>query len=468
LVVFKALLVGNAHFSEDPHGLGTLNGPLNDVDALRAELTNPETGLFECQPPLKDAPAQSVLDTTDEFFRNADRDDVLLFYYSGHGRIDLSNEFYLCARDTNTQDLASPRIPGPALSKFVRLSPARLKILILDCCYASEYKGGVWSPKYFRGEGRFVLAAARRGSPLVPDAAGSGELSPFTKLLVDALRRGDLDVDGDGFITAHDVAQHITELAGTRSAAPFALQQWTGAGIVPIARTAKRAGDTSATAEDLVVVAPPSSAGGQRWPEMVPLPSASEPEFWLSRALVTNAQFRAFLNEPANAGWRPATARRAGKVGQDYLRTWGDIGADPERDNHPVVQVDLAAVMAYLDWVSRQTGQALRLPRESEWLHGARAGRTGNWHLEDARAGLVNYRDTLGEITEVGEFHANPYGMCDLLGQVWEICLTDTGEPVLRGGAFNTPAARLLERGSLPAHCRGDVGFRCASDGVSS
>jgi hypothetical protein len=197
LAAFKALLVGNAHFSRDPHGLGTLNGPLNDVDALRAELTNADTGIFECQQPLKDAPAQLVLDTTDEFFKAAGRDDVLLFYYSGHGRVDLSNEFYLCARDTNTQDLSSPRVSGPVLSKFVRLSPARLKILVLDCCYASEYKGGVWSPKYFRGEGRFVLAAGRRGSPLIPDATSPGGLSPFTELLVAALRRDDLDVDGD-------------------------------------------------------------------------------------------------------------------------------------------------------------------------------------------------------------------------------------------------------------------------------
>jgi formylglycine-generating enzyme required for sulfatase activity len=133
--------------------------------------------------------------------------------------------------------------------------------------------------------------------------------------------------------------------------------------------------------------------------------------------------------------------------------------------NYPVVNVTVEAATAYLDWAGQRLGRALRLPYESEWLLGAQAGRDGYWHVEDARAGLVNYRETLAEPTEVGEFHANPYGVFDLLGQVWEICRAGTGEPVLRGGAFNTPVTRLLERWAPPVECRSDVGFRCASDG---
>jgi hypothetical protein len=80
LTAFKALLVGNAHFPRDPHGLGALNGPLNDVDALHDELSNADTGLFSCQRPVKDARAQKILDVTEEFFSAADRGDCLLFY----------------------------------------------------------------------------------------------------------------------------------------------------------------------------------------------------------------------------------------------------------------------------------------------------------------------------------------------------------------------------------------------------
>lgn len=80
LTAFKALLVGNAHFPRDPHGLGALNGPLNDVDALHDELSNADTGIFSCQRPVKDARAQKILDVTEEFFSAADRGDCLLFY----------------------------------------------------------------------------------------------------------------------------------------------------------------------------------------------------------------------------------------------------------------------------------------------------------------------------------------------------------------------------------------------------
>ncbi len=462
---FRALLVGNARFPRDPHNLHLLKGPPNDVDALHDELTNTETGIFQCQQTLKDASARELLDAISEFFNGAGQDDTLLFYYSGHGRVDVENDFYLCARDTETQILGSPRISGPDLSKIVRNSPARLKIIILDCCYANEFKGEVWAPKYFRGEGRFVLAATRSGSPLVPDATTPIGLSPFTERLVEALRRNDLDADGDGLITAHEVADYITKTAARRRNAPFALQQWTGTGIVPIARSAKRRPGLATTAAERVEVGPPSIVGDQPLPELVSIPPRSEPSFWLSRTLVTNGQFRGFLNDPANAVWWPETARRADRVPEDYLRLWQDNDFSPELETHPVVNVTVEGAMAYLEWAGQRLGRVLRLPHESEWLQGARADRIGDWHIEDARAGLVNYYDTLAEPTEVGEFHANPYGVFDLLGQVWEICSTDIGEPVLRGGAFNTPLIRLLERWTPPIECRSDVGFRCASDG---
>ena len=467
---FKALAVGNAHFPADPHRLTSLNGPLNDVDAVCAALSDAEHGLFHCQPPLKDATARTMLDTIGRFFATADRDDCLLFYYSGHGRMDAAGDFYLCASDTDTESLTTPRVTGNDLQKVVHLSPAQLKIIVMDCCYATEFKAGVQPPGYFRGAGRFVLAATRGpGVPLVPDAATPDGLSPFTEMLVAALRRDELDTDHDGYITAADVSKFISERARAAPSAPFALDRWLGTGIVPIARSRHPDGTRTSPLKptvrrpptvDLAVDAPSGS-----WPELLPIPAEGPPAFYLSRDLVTHAQFRAFLLDPLNAAWRPETARRQGlAVDQDYLRHWDGLTYPPQWEHRPVVAVSAAAASAYARWAGRKLGRPLRLPDADEWERAAVAGRDGDWVADDILAGRVNFRRTLARPSEVGDFQAGPDGLSDLLGNAWEICFDAAGLPVLRGGAFNTPQIRLLEHWALAsiAECRSDAGFRCA------
>ncbi|MGW5640534.1 SUMF1/EgtB/PvdO family nonheme iron enzyme, partial [Streptomyces sp. NPDC003832] len=425
-----------------------------------------------------------------DFFSSAAPDDVLLFYYSGHGRPDLSGNFYLCTKDTDTTAPFPLRMPGSELAEMITQSPARLKIVILDCCYAGDYKGGGWSPPRFPGTGTFVLAAARRGTPLVPDAPNEGALSPFTAALVEALRRDDLDLDGDGYITADDVARHLSARADAVPHAPFALQRWTGTGIVPIARTRRirqpdrgtrehRNQEHRATeelagipADCTTAAAPPTSTAvpgfspPKPWPELLPVPPHGATEFCLSRHLVTNGQFRAFLDDPVNARWRPETARGAGRYADgNYLRHWDRISGETESEHLPVVAVSADAARAYATWAGAKVGRPLRLPTRAEWEQAVAAGRDGDWAAQDVGEGRVNFLGTLAALSEVGEFEANPYGLCDLLGNAWDLCLDEkTGTPELRGGAFDTPAERLRERLPLvsPVQCRANAGFRCA------
>ncbi|MGW5640562.1 hypothetical protein [Streptomyces sp. NPDC003832] len=65
---FKALLVGNANFTHDRLGLERLRGPLNDVEKLFDELSNPDTGLFDCQRPLTDATYLEMQRRIGDFF----------------------------------------------------------------------------------------------------------------------------------------------------------------------------------------------------------------------------------------------------------------------------------------------------------------------------------------------------------------------------------------------------------------
>jgi len=71
-----------------------------------------------------------------EFFTHAEPDDLLLFYYSGHGIPDSDNQLYLA---TTTIDPENPVIDGIDFGMVARLiykcKSSRI-VVILDCCYS--------------------------------------------------------------------------------------------------------------------------------------------------------------------------------------------------------------------------------------------------------------------------------------------------------------------------------------------
>jgi formylglycine-generating enzyme required for sulfatase activity len=97
-----------------------------------------------------------------------------------------------------------------------------------------------------------------------------------------------------------------------------------------------------------------------------------------------------------------------------------------------VVGVSWRDAIAYCEWLTKETGQRYRLPSEAEWEYACRAGTEtpfsfgatittdqanydGNYTYGAGRKG--SYRE---RTTEVGTFPANPWGLYDLHGNVWE------------------------------------------------
>lgn len=148
------------------------------------------------------------------------------------------------------------------------------------------------------------------------------------------------------------------------------------------------------------------------------------------------------------------------------------------RGRHPVVNVGIEDIHAYLAWLNQVAGwgngdkHRFRLPTEVEWEYAARAGiRTafpgGNellpeqaqFHFRPLPSGLLP-RD---RSAPVGSFPANPWGFHDSIGNVWEVVAASDEQPVLRGGSWlNGPRfLRFAARQQLPGRGNGShIGFR--------
>ncbi len=138
-----------------------------------------------------------------------------------------------------------------------------------------------------------------------------------------------------------------------------------------------------------------------------------------------------------------------------------------------------------VEWVSNE---GYRLLTEAEWEYGCRAGTETRWWFGDDKSQLREcawYRANASAPQPVGRKTANPWGLYDMHGNVWEWCWDWYGkykdkerndprgptvgqERVLRGGSFGLWARVLrsaLRFGGHPRLRVLDYGFRMARGG---
>jgi formylglycine-generating enzyme required for sulfatase activity len=169
-------------------------------------------------------------------------------------------------------------------------------------------------------------------------------------------------------------------------------------------------------------------------------------------------------------------------------QSWG-------RGRQPVINVSWEDAVAYAAWLSKVTGRHYRLPTEAEWEYAARAGTTTRyWWGDELGRGRANCHDCgsqwdAKQSAPVGSFEANPFGLHDTAGNVWEWTCSAYRGPyygsesqcapsggggevrVLRGGSwfnrgrFLRSAARHW---SVPGHRDGYIGFRLARGQIGS
>ena len=171
--------------------------------------------------------------------------------------------------------------------------------------------------------------------------------------------------------------------------------------------------------------------------------------FAMGRTEVTVGQFRAFVNA---TGYRPTSEAGTGssiydeKTGSMIDKsgvTWEDDHGGKRADaNLPVIHVSWNDAKAFVDWLSRETGEVYRLPSEAEFEYVVRAGSndmypwgngnpprvvgnlTGDGDRSASRRNWVNafqdYDDGYWGPAPVRSFEPNRFGIYDMAGNVSE------------------------------------------------
>ncbi len=166
-------------------------------------------------------------------------------------------------------------------------------------------------------------------------------------------------------------------------------------------------------------------APGRSDPDEQPVHEVCVGRFWMGRCEVTNAQYRRFRPDHASGTFRNRTL---------------------DGPRQPVVRVSWEAANRFARWLTAGSDgrRRFRLPTEAEWEYACRAGTSTSrfWGEDLSRAcRYANVYDAAGSkafgfpwphhpcddgrpaTAPVGRFAPNPFGLADMLGNVWEWCV---------------------------------------------
>lgn len=523
-----------------------LKNAVNDADGVFAKLT--EIGFHVTKGPNLTRSAfnkkwQDIIDSLT-------KDDTFVLYFSGHGvQIDGHNyllprdiPYIEYGRDEHLKrEAISLNELLADLSTGDRAHP-QSSVVILDACRdnplippgyksASMAKGLAGLPE---SDGIFVIYAAASNRTALDRLSSSdpATYSVFTRTLLPLMGRMDLSIQE----LSNELKDQVWKLAKSagREQRPTYYDGIVGRFCLPGCATKAEKEPVKQKEKVTTPVHPTvqNEITGMDGAPMVLIPAG---EFWmgspdddgdkdehprhrvglsafyLDKFEVTNRRFEQFVRERSH--W--TTAEQEGKAwALTSAGGWEEIsGAQwrkPEggdsvflsnREEYPVVSVSWEDANAYCRWSGK------RLPTEAEFEYATRAGtetkywwgnsdpggrRVANIADETARRRYPNWTITTGygdgyvRTAPVGLFDVNPFGLYDMIGNVWEWTADWYGEHYYQGSPPRNPQGpssgehRVLRGGSWgpgPGNARSahrlrltpskrfdDIGFRCAQD----
>jgi formylglycine-generating enzyme required for sulfatase activity len=400
------------------------------------------------------------------------KNDRVVFFFAGHGTTRASSRGqqygYLIPQDAKEGRYAD-YVDMDELRTACDLISAKHILVLLDCCFsgiAAVTVRGTLSPSPQILDTAYMQRITQRKAWQVLTAGATDDLaldsgsrpghSAFTGALLAGLE-GSADQNGDGIITATELAAYVKPEVSRESARRGGAQQTpffnylAGSeqgdvvfvlpggdtireGLAEKAATTQRVvspsgalmdfdwvtipagkfrmGSTDSEVQDVFRAANRANSNAQKEWFMSELPQHEVylHSFRIARYPVTNDQYARFVQE----------------TGHEPPYHWQGKMPPPVLLNHPVVNVTWHDAVAYCAWLSEVCAEQVRLPTEAEWEKAARGedGRTYPWgNRPPPTKERVNFNDHVGDTTPVGRYSPqgdSPYSVADMAGNVWE------------------------------------------------
>lgn len=535
-----ALLIGNATYPGAPQGERKLNNPVKDAQLL-GQVLKDELKFDEVQV-LPDLKAEALDSAITRFIDKAAENplDTIIIYFSGHGIFGKDRHNYLLGIDANTgapnrRELKWQGVRAAEVRDRLKGLNARVAILVLDACRSGPGRGkdGDKALRYMGHQPGVVVAYATAEGEIADD--GNGSNSPYAEALARAWRNSGLSVVRQLDEVADEVKQKVpgqqpmhestlrsdvymlperSEIVQKQHAVDWELCK-TALSVVPCEQYRSKypkgeyidaAGTRLADIRAAQVLV--AESGGKVAPALTPPPAPptlqagqviKDCDICPELVVIPGGEFVMGDNKSGEKDEKPAhKVKLASFLLGKFEVTQGQwralMGSNPSYfkdcgDNCPVENVSWNDAQKYVAWLNAKTRGGYRLPSEAEWEYAARAGSSTKWHFGDEEAQLGRYAwystNAEGKPHAVGGKQANPWGLHDTHGNVWEWvedcghesyqgapvdgsawlenCLRETR--VLRGGSWFNSAifSRAADRFPLTPDLRNfNVGLRVA------
>jgi hypothetical protein len=215
-----AILIASSDFLPDS-GIETLRYPVNDVNEMETVLSADDFHFDVIK--IINQSSSDVQTKLETWLQDVPYEDLVLIYYSGHGKLNRARELYLSCANTRDTILNSTAVPYKWLMDvLLREHSLQQLAVILDCCYAGRAIAGsrgasrgaveeqvraAVTESWEKWRGHFFLGAS--GANQTAEEREQDGHGRFTKHIIHGLRSGDADMDGDGYISAKDLASYV-------------------------------------------------------------------------------------------------------------------------------------------------------------------------------------------------------------------------------------------------------------------
>ena len=189
----RAVLVGTARYEADP-GLDDLPSVANNLTDLRETLCRRSVGGLHARHCVVLLDPDSTSELAIEIDRVAKgASDLLLVYYAGHGLLDDDGALHLGLTRSTREFTRYDSFPFEGLRRILAKSPARKRVLILDCCFSGQAVGMMGeATDIATGQldvsGTYTLTATSSTRPA--HAPPGARFTAFTDQLLNVLRNG--------------------------------------------------------------------------------------------------------------------------------------------------------------------------------------------------------------------------------------------------------------------------------------